>query len=815
MQIDQQTTLVPKQNIELVMPQGYNHVLIVGDVPYNPISTLPFTNAHYGTLAGILRKCEISIENCAVTNVLPYYPDNGLITYADNTAVANTMATLKAFVKSYNPRVIIFLGRQTLGFFKLQADCLDDERGAPFMWENTVSVATYHPRELYAEWHNYPIVEADFLKAMRYSRDGWTKPVYDITYQPSFAECLAYLHFIINERPYLAVDIETQGNYMTCVGFAQNGRKAFVIPFVREGNKDYFTLEEETVIWKYLSRALEVGKFVGQNAVHYDHWWLAYYAKILLNVVDDTMFAQWSVYAEMPKSLAFINSLYLDNPYWKDTLKLSRSGKIPRNKEFEYNGLDNVLTMQGAIALGKEMKELPPGVRDFYKFKIRISRVFQYMSLRGCRINRDLLRDRIGQLEIQAEVDTDKFYTEAGKKLNVSSPKQMKLWLYDELKLPVRYKPVKQDDGSIEEKETADFLTCAYLAREYPSIPALMYAANLRKLKKRISSLKSIETSPTGEAYWNFNAVGTETGRAAGYKPYCGWGVQPQNPDKRDRDLFEPPLPGQVWAKCDLEGADAWTVAGEMAVLGDDTMLKDLLAGLKPALILAICYHVDQDLITADQTTLLAYAKQYKPFFKTPVGKQVYDTTKAVSHGTHYMMQAKMMHVTIFQKSKAELYIPVKQCEALRQLYIKRYKGLEKTYQYVPTLLNTHGYLDCPSGMRRVFFGRNDNHRTRVGLALIPQNNTAYATDRMLHNIFYSDYNRRGSSQDLIVQPINQVHDEGDLAFFPEELETVQEIFTKATDFSSNVWGVNFKIPFDPNYGPNWGKCDIPMFSED
>ena len=252
-----------------------------------------------------------------------------------------------------------------------------------------------------------------------------------------------------------------------------------------------------------------------------------------------------------------------------------------------------------------------------------------------------------------------------------------------------------------------------------------------------------------------------------------------------------------------------------MAVLGDDTMLKDLLAGLKPALILAICYHIDQNLIGADQDTLLKYAKQYKAFFKTPAGKQVYDTTKAVSHGTNYMMQAKTMHVTIFQRSKAELYIPVRQCEQLRLLYLKRYRGLEKLYYYVPTLLNTHGYLDCPSGMRRVFFGRNDNHRTRVGLALLPQNNTAYATDRMLHNLFHCDYNRRRGSLDLIVQPINQVHDEGDLAFFPDERQTVRDIFTRATDFNSEIWGINFKIPFDPNYGPNWGACDRDLFSDE
>jgi hypothetical protein len=117
--------------------------------------------------------------------------------------------------------------------------------------------------------------------------------------------------------------------------------------------------------------------------------------------------------------------------------------------------------------------------------------------------------------------------------------------------------------------------------------------------------------------------------------------------------------------------------------------------------------------------------------------------------------------------------------------------------------------------MRRVFFGRNDNHRTRVGLALLPQNNTALATNRALHNLFYQPYNRYQSSLNLVIQPVNQVHDEADIAFYESELPQVREIFAKASDFTSEVWGVKFKIPFDPNYGPNWGECETPIYNEE
>jgi hypothetical protein len=248
-----------------------------------------------------------------------------------------------------------------------------------------------------------------------------------------------------------------------------------------------------------------------------------------------------------------------------------------------------------------------------------------------------------------------------------------------------------------------------------------------------------------------------------------------------------------------LEGADAWTVAGQLYVLGDGTMLDDLRAGLKPAQILSLATIVGEHVIGWPASQLVPLLKQHKP----------------VSHGTNYMMLAPTMHMTIFQKSKAELFVPIKECEYKRQLYLKRYKGLEKLYEYIPTIINADGYLDCPSGMRRIFFGRNDNHRTRVGLALLPQNNTAFATNRALLNLFTLAVNRRPSSTELIIQPMNQVHDECDLAINENEIEKVREIFTQATDFHSEIWGVEFKIPFDPNYGPNWGHCETALYGGD
>lgn len=808
------------QLCRMVIPPTFNGIILVGDVPYNDKVSLPFANSHYGTLAGLMRKAGLRIEDCIQANLTKAYPSHGVIGMEQKAEADESINELVAAAAQYNAKGILLFGRPTLKWFKQGASGVDDERGAPFLWQGRTCIATYHPRELYLEWANYPIVQADVEKLVRLAREGWQETKLEITYAPTFPECVHFLQMLIERRPYVATDWESVDSILgpyslaTCIGFGINGRKAFTIPFVKEGNKHYFSAGEECIIWRLVARALEVCPQIGHNALHYDHWFAAYWCKILMNVVDDTMFAHWEVYTELPKSLAFCNSLYLDNPYWKDELKLARAGKVPRDREFLYNGRDNCITLQCAAEISNELKQLPPPVKEHYRFNVRCSRVFQYMALRGCVVNRDLLKSRIGELEIEASIASQRLEDEAKKKINVRSPKQMKEWLYGDLSLPIKTKAVKLDDGTVEDRETSDFITIAYLAREYPTIPALMTAAKLRKALKRISSLNAIQLGPNGECYWNFNLVGTETGRAAGYKPNNGLGVQPQNPDRRDKDLFLPGY-GMKWGKSDLEGADAQTVAAQLVKLGDSTMFEDLKAGLKPAQVLSLATIVGDHIIGLPTAQLLPLLKLHKPFLRTKEGKQIYDTDKAVSHGTNYMMTAPTMHVTIFKKSLAELYVPVKECEKKRLLYLKRYPGLLRLYEHIPTLINSNGYLDCPSGMRRVFFGRNDNHRTRVGLALIPQNNTAWATNRALHNLYYQFYNRRSGGNQLFVQPMNQVHDEMDFAFFEHELDQVREIHKKATDFSSEIWGLEFKIPFDTNYGDNWGNCNTPLYGND
>lgn len=800
---------------KLIVPPNWNGALIVGDCPYSESANLsPFMHSHLGAINALMRKGGWDQTQApALANVCGDFPKNGLLKTHDPILLDLEVKELYSIIDELKPRLIVGLGRQTARYIKRDCTDIDDERGAPFFFGPHVSLLSYHPRELFRKYENNIIAEADFTKAHNLLLNGWKEPSFNINFEPSFKDVCEALYRFLETRCPLSVDIET--NYhlrATCIGLAWNQNSAIVIPFTKPGAW-YWNPAEEKVIWRLLARVLEQNSLIGQHAVHFDHYILARGHKILANFVGDTEFATWEVYCEMPKSLAFINSLYLNNPYWKGVLKEARSGKVPYQREWEYCGKDTIVTLQGASAIKKEFTNLPPKAFDHYRFNIRVSRAFQYMAIHGVTFDVAKRNARLVELRDQESDMQKQLDSLAGKPIMVTSPAKMNRWLYDELKLPVRYKEKINDEGDRELRETQDYLTILLLARQFPNIPAIMLAGKLRKLKKRLSSLSLVECRPnTSTIGWNFNLVGTETGRASGYKPADGWGVQPQNVDSRDRDLF---CAGdnEFWCKADLEGADSWTVAAMLQSLGDNRMMDDLLHRVKPAQALAVAALFGSNLISADVDEIKSYLPRLKQVVKDQEalrGKKrtIYDAMKAVSHGSNYCMGPQTTHENIFKKTDGDLYVPVDDCKKAQTLYERRYSGLFKLRERMVGLLNSHGYLDAFSGNRRYFFGRRDNGTVREMMSQLPQANTTYATNLLLERLYYWRGNRVAGTNILIHKPVNQVHDETNTLFDRVNLDQAREIFTKCSTNRITTWGIDFTIPFEVAYGVNWGECD-------
>lgn len=781
-------------------------IAVVGDYPLKDGQS-SFSGSFWFNIKNSLEQAGISIDSVLLCSVLTYYPGfraTGRNFNWNDSKVKECCAQLDLALRKFKPDLIISLGSLTLKHIKPGSDKLDAERGAPFKTaDGILGIASYHPRDLFMFPENTTLAVHDIKKGVRLAREKWDYPEFTVDATPTFGDAIRKLNALADKKVYIASDIETlikPRNIMTCCGIAwrtSGSYEALVIPFKGlSAGKRYWNKTEEKAIWVALNRVLRECPMVGHNAVRFDHGVLAEEHHIQANYVDDTMFAHWECYPEFLKSLGFVNSIYNDDPYWKSDHK--QAGKTFKD-ELIYCGKDCIATLKCAVAIGKEIKERPPALRDHYKFNIRVSRAYQYMAFTGARVDLKKKNERIAELDYQREHYQKIIEKVCGKGFNVGSTPKMKEFLYGKLGLKEVKKRKKNARGEEVETVTADNLTLLHMAREHPEFPILEVLGTQRKLKKRISALVNLKHHPDGRIGWDFNVVGTETGRSSGYKPRNGLGVQPQNVDRRDRDLYLPPE-DYHWCKADLEGADSVTVAACLESLGDDRLHVDLKAGVKPAQTLALAMALKDNGVMQWPVEKI---KESLPLLKQKENKDFYRVAKAINHGSAYLLSPGGMHSTIFNQSDGDLYILPKECDKMQKLLFARY-DYTLYHRQMETIMNSGAVLRTEFGQERHFFGRKDNSTKRKMLAYLPQAHTAYVTNRAIERLYYQPQNREPDGS-LFLRLCNQVHDETDFYIPHGQEERASEVFNSVKEVPLRIWDVDFQILFEAEYGPTWG----------
>lgn len=795
----------------------------------------PLTGSSFGMLSKMLAATGVSLNRISQYYILgDYIPFTTLTKAFQSPEAANGVTRVSAELVLRKFKMVVIFSKQAMKKMIHGTSDLDDERGAPSLQPWGVTICTYHPKDCFIDFSLSLVSELDLAKAVRLSKSEWVEKEVNIAHTPTFIECCTFLDRLAEQADdnLLACDIETTYTtiVLTCVGFSADGKSAFVIPWSRSGHP-HWSVTEEMILLRKLSKVIAKRRLLGQNAVHFDHYVFATRYNLDANFVEDTMLLHWEMHPELPKSLGFINSFYTDNPYWKSMLKKVLKGTLPPYAERVYNGKDNTNTMESyeMMLVNVTSEDFHRDAMKHYRFNIEVSKVLQYMSIHGAYLNTTLLNDKLAELEEKGYCLHRDLTALAGKELNVSSPAQMKTYLYDELKLPERYKTVMSKEGDYEDKVTQDYLTTLLLSHEFPKITQLGLIASLRKLKKRKSSLSTSKVRKDGKVGWGFNIVGTTSGRLSSYKPVDEEGVQAQNVDRFDRDLysFNPvavtdkyrvlneqgkvtyaysdkledyPDDFWMWMKADLEGADSWTVAAQLCALGDSTMIEDLRAGIKPAQVLALASMIGNHVMEMSREDIL----KLKHLLKTPEGKQEYFIAKPVNHGSAYMMAERTMHLNIFKFSKGDVWVSPEDCKIKQGLLFKRY-NYPKLHKAMETYMNSRSYLDMPYGHRHYFYGRKDNSTLRAMLSTMPQYNTTITANVVLHRLYYGEDNRKGSLGDLYLRMANQVHDETDCAVLVKDLPKAREVWEANHRVKLEVMGVPFEIPFEASFGPTWG----------
>lgn len=846
--------IVPNQ-----FPTNETHLklAIVGEAPGQEEDFLkrPFVGPSGRLLRHLLGTVNLTADHCFLGNVCQVKPPGNDISKFqwEGPEIQDGLGQLRHDLSKYQPNCTLVLGRTAfrgLGpSFGSDADTkwdITSYRGS-ILVDNTSNVLpvnynkfipSYHPAYILRSYGEKPFLKFDLARAKMEAAYPELRRLHRaISIRPSFEEVCTLLESLLDTKVPAGFDVEgwTDNVGITMLSIAVSPTVCTVIPFFIEG-RHYWQEHEEVEVWRRLARWLSDPRCpkIVTNAF-YELFILAWRHGIVIEgIVDDTMIKTWEIQPEFPKSLACQVSLYTKEPFYKDE-RTHESVDV----NLTYNGKDSCCTKECNTAQEVQLARLPQS-HAHYRFNINLIPALGYIQLRGCRFDQARARDHIQNTRrdldpLQATIDEQLVGpgVEAGVltrkrksdpwSFNVKSVDQKRWLLYNYF----GYKEYSKHGDSTKE----EVLLRYYAKHRDPLLKTVIEAIGKRT---RISDIEKLVFDDDGRLRAGYNLVGTDTGRLssqasnarvafAGPKGRVDWvqsGTNLQNVTRELRDCFISDSPDHAFFQCDLTGADAWTVAADLAALGHSTMLDDLLAGIRPAKVLILMLQEveagrpAETINNLDRPTLKALTKALKfPDEKDSLGRQgdwKYLCAKRCQHGSNYGMEPDKLSATIFKDSEGTIDLTTKDAELYQRLYKIRYNPAAR-YNYIRSQLSRLGYLDSAAGTRRIFHslrypGDPDPEVVRQALSFEPQINTTYVCNKALGNLWYDNTNRT-SRDSLFIEPLILIHDAIAGQFIRKHSDFAVASLKRWFHNPIKIHGIEVSIPFEGGYGTDWKNC--------
>jgi uracil-DNA glycosylase family 4 len=728
----------------------------------------PFQGQAGKVLDGILQEVSLLRSQCFITNVIHARPPgNNFKIYYEKVNGGKKQPTtelLKAYerleneIARCNPNVIVALGNEAmkavLGF-----SGVTNWRGSVLRTKSGIKVVpTIHPAAILREWTYRPAVLNDFERAAKesdYAEHRTTHRVLDI--------CRGYDEAIkaieeAKKAPWCAFDIEIESEQITCIGLAWKDHHAVSIPLSRgfkrdmwRGEGEFYTDEQEGRLIDALRGLLEseTPKKIAHNGM-FDVEWLGRCFSIKSKLHLDTMLAFHTLYLELPKSLAFLVSLYTDHPYYKYQLKTD-----DQDTYYRYNATDACLTYECGMVLFKELAD--EGLDAFYDRYVHglvepllsIQHRGMLFDVAGCKELRKRYTKELEALQVKLD-------KAVGHELNVGSHKQMTKWLYEELKLPKKVKK-RKSTGKSTLSADEEALNGLYAKSKNESIRTVL---EIRKRQKILSTYLRTKTDSDGRIRCSYNITGTETGRLSSSENSRGSGTNLQNIPEDIRVLFLADK-GKTLINADLSQAEARVVA----YLAGETRLIEVFAG-------------GGDIHRKNAAMMFGKAEQ------DVTGDERFLAKRAV-HGLNYGMG----YVT-FAK---ECGIDQRTAQRVYNTYFTMFPRLKLWHMEMKGRLHVSRILTTPFGRKRYFFNRWSESLLKEGLAYIPQSTVADVTNQGLIRCY-----EKG------LELLLQVHDSVVLQCDDERLDETVRTVIQCLRVPLDINGKIFTIPVDVKTGKNW-----------
>lgn len=585
---------------------------------------------------------------------------------------------------------------------------------------------------------------------------------------------------------FVVFDIETFANLPTCISFCFDGFESVCIPLL-----DFTVpLDQRMLMLRLVLKLLEspIPK-VNQN-IKFDWRKLYRFGFSVSNVSGDTMLAASCLYAEFPKNLGFLTSIYTDMPYFKD-----ESGKDfdptrhNRDRVYLYNAKDSLATH---IIHTQQLAELTEsGTAPVYKNLITILPIYKEMEDNGLLVDDYQRRKLLAAYESLYDIHCTKLCRLVGRSINPLSSVVCQKLVYDELGFK-KIRGIKHSKKSGKPSADEDSLELLMWGSEGNSDYGKLILRSIldcRKIHKCIEFLV-IPTYPDGRHRCEFNLAGTETGRTTAGETtdyYLtvdkgkvklknlghsfqtigkhGFTVDGNTYGKNLRSIFVP-TPGYVFVECDLAQAEA-RVDAVLAKDYEIIPVFDSPTGIH-RLTGSWVYGCDPSEVKKNDLWM-------NP--DTGVGEERYHIAKQVRHACERNMREDRMMLMVKQ--------PLSRCVTILKVVHEKQPNIRQVFHHdIRETLRATRCLVAPNGRRRDFYGKIDEHAVNEGISFLPQ---AIVTDYLKQSLRKTIDECRE-----IVRPISEAHD----GFFAEVRRDHEKRYAE-------TYKRNIEVPID------FRKCSL------
>jgi uracil-DNA glycosylase family 4 len=660
-------------------------------------------------------------------------------------------------------------------------------------------VPTFHPAfYMRGKWEYRSVVQFDLDRAKVESTfPEIVRPQRSYYYDPhhiqTVLEWVKDLTKIAKHTTQMAFDIELHRNgVINCISFAPMPSVAYCFPLRHTDGRPYWSVMDECIMWRLINTILNQPKitYISQNGL-FDTWHLWRHG---INIPEmshgfDTMYAHQLLYPDFPHSLAYLTSIFTNEPYYKDETGIWNKTKMPADDRFWiYNCKDSAVTIECKLAIEAELKE--EQLFDVYTHEVhKLWEPLLSMRKKGIHVSRTALQEVRQEIATTIAKHETAIEARIGFKLNTRSPLDMAK-LYTTLNIKPRLTPsgrVKTDAEEI-----------MYMAHKYPEQrEILLMIHNLNTNRTLRDGFLGISLDPYDFYHPYYIPHKTKTGRLAS-KGSDNGGPQLQNIPARLRKVFIPDDPSHEFTSCDLKQAEAMIVAW----MAEDEILINAFLNEKDVHRVNACIlfrnWVNPKELPPD-SMLDSIRENCDACEKLGIHKCNHSEryiAKQTGHASSYLVGPRR-----FCSEQIKKGLSFSEADAKKYLSLLVSDAKRRWHADVERQLKSTRILTTPLGKRRTFFGIPDHDMLREGLSWLAQATVAQITTRAM--ILFNDRYRESPEQARIV---TQTHDSLLISHNRDLRAEVMLALNLAFYIPLTIKGRELIIPLEFQFGENWGE---------